>query len=184
MVEVLALPFLDPAAPYLGAIVFPLPPSLESYVNALRNRWSETIGVPEQTAPHLTLLFLGITAGREQMRTHAAFSELGISCVEIDVLGLDTFDNNGVVTNIHIRIAKSSGLEGLHDSAVAAYKEFPWGESAMDSRPYVPHISIVEGIALSRRAAADLLEAAAPPESSFVLSNAFHFVRPMRRRSG
>ena len=121
--NILCLPLIAPEVAYLSALVLVPSANVLAAVDAVRraHRIDDAVVDP----PHVTLLFLGRPPGRLLLELHAALHAASTVRPRAETAGMAVFRSNGLVTNIHLRLAPNPALEQAHGMLLDARSARP-----------------------------------------------------------
>jgi 2'-5' RNA ligase len=142
-----AQPWFEDSAHYESALVFKLPDSMAGAVERARAGLSEAIAAPPQMEPHLTICYLTRATGAHFAELWARLAGVRWPSVEARVEGFGTFERQGSIGNLHLRVGPNSALREAHGRALAICLEMPWFiPNSRMGLGYVPHVSVFDQI--------------------------------------
>lgn len=169
--NILCLPLIAPEVAYLSALVLVPSANVLAAVDAVRraHRIDDAVVDP----PHVTLLFLGRPPGRLLLELHAALHAASTVRPRAETAGMAVFRSNGLVTNIHLRLAPNPALEQAHGMLLDTARKFAWfAPGPFAGASYLPHISIYDRISLDPAEARRIIDTADWKDLSFTLGDA------------
>ncbi|MGH7339761.1 MAG: 2'-5' RNA ligase family protein [Candidatus Rokuibacteriota bacterium] len=98
--------------------------------------------------PHVTLLYLNYTSGWRLLHLQERLIELRHETVTVRATGVGTFEDDGRIVNIHVRLERNAALVAAHERALAlvgSLDGFDPGPFCEDR--FTPHLSIFRRIA-------------------------------------